>query len=319
MSGRDSPASFGGRKASRGLASRESEASRPLPPPPDVRPARRGSGSLGSAPRRLSLSGGEAPARQPSQSVRGAGSATPSGPPPPLPRSVGSRGGQSRRLLAGLLGEKRRGEKAEKTKAKKKLWGALGLLRATPKGKQWRRRRWGGGPVRHGLGGRRGHRGGGGSVGEGLHLLLLLLLADPGFQALPNPSWAGKEFKASALFSLPVCADKPGAKTKNQKNPAKKAGGVPALPGWPELWKRRKRRERRKEGKKRRKEGKGEPAGLALATSRSHLPSFSSRSDARRPGPFPAQAMDPRRRGKGWVAGWGLLPFAGFFFFLHGC
>lgn len=139
----------------------------------------------------------------------------------------------------------------------------------------------------------------GGSVGEGLHLLLLfflLLLADPGFQALPNPSWAGKEFKASALFSLPVCADKPGAKQKKRKRKTSKSRGSS----------RTSRLARALEkGEGRKEKGGRQGARESLPASRLQLPkpspSFSSRSDARRPGPFPAQAMDPRRRGKGWV------------------
>lgn len=123
VSGRDSPASFGGRKASRGLASRESEASRPLPPPTDVRPARRGSGSLGSAPRRLSLSG-EAPARQPASQSAGPDQQLQAGRRPPHRRCCGvwaQPGRAEPAAPAGPFRKEAKGGKSEKTKAKKKV------------------------------------------------------------------------------------------------------------------------------------------------------------------------------------------------------
>lgn len=102
-----------------------SEASRPLPPPPDVRPARRGSGSLGSAPRRLSLSGGEAPASQP-VSPRGRISSSKRAAAPRRRGVVAPRQpGWAEPVAPAGPFTRKTGGKAEKTKAKK-VWGALG-------------------------------------------------------------------------------------------------------------------------------------------------------------------------------------------------
>lgn len=102
-----------------------SEASRPLPPPPDVRPARRGSGSLGSAPRRLSLSAGEAQLASP-----------PAGPDQQLRagrrRGVGAPRQPGRAAPAGPFASK--AGKGGEDEGEESL-GRPGLLRAAPKGK----------------------------------------------------------------------------------------------------------------------------------------------------------------------------------------